>query len=158
MITSIISSILISQQAKSAPEINLLDTQGKRWTIERLTKDKVYLIDFWATWCTTCRANEPILFEFIEKNRGDKLEVLAVSIDTDLKALTGYIKEKKPKFPVLIDSSGEMWKRWGVKNVPHYFMIRNGQIMWEHVGLIKPGQLEEGFKLASGVNLNSVSE
>lgn len=76
--------------------------------------DKVYVINFWATWCKPCVAELPY-FEEIYKNYKDKnVEVILVSLDFPKKidkGLIPFIKKKKLKSRVILldDSKQNEW-------------------------------------------------
>ncbi|MDI9639362.1 TlpA disulfide reductase family protein [Kamptonema cortianum] len=137
-----------SKVNKVAPEIGVSDTQGKKWTLKKLEKDKVYFIEFWATWCGICKKIEPTVDAFVKANRGDKFEYLSVSIDEDLGELRAYLQKKKPAYPVLMDPSSEMAKRWKVEAVPMAFFVKNGRILWEKKGEFTRAELDDGLKHA----------
>lgn len=142
------ASLLAQTAAKAAPEIGIKDTKGKTWNLKDLEKDKVYFIEFWATWCGTCKKIDPIVRTFVTENRGKEMEFLSVSIDTDMKKLGDDLKVRKPAYPVLVDKDGTMWKAWNVEAVPAMFMVKNGKIVWSHVGEIKSGDLEKALTTA----------
>jgi thiol-disulfide isomerase/thioredoxin len=97
---------------------------------------KVVLVDFWATWCGACRAEMPNVFENYKKHYNDGIEVVAVSVDTDLEALAQYIKKEQPPWAVVADNlnamsgSGQsMAARYGVRSLPGMVLIgRDGKV------------------------------
>ena len=63
-----------------------------------LTENKIYVINFWATWCLPCVKELPF-FEAIHANyKGKNVEVILVSLDMPQKIQNGlipFIKKKK---------------------------------------------------------------
>ncbi|RVP44058.1 TlpA disulfide reductase family protein [Sinorhizobium medicae] len=82
---------------------------------------KVYIVDFWATWCEPCLSVMPSLMQLQEKYKGSGVEVLSVAAheeaDTadEVKAyLDAWLTEKFPRlnFRIGIDCTGEIHKLW----------------------------------------------
>jgi peroxiredoxin len=56
-------------------------------------KGKYVLVDFWASWCAPCRAENPNVVAMYHKYKDKNFTILGVSLDRDLKAWTEAIKK-----------------------------------------------------------------
>jgi len=79
---------------KPAPEIAMADPNGKIITLSSL-KGKYVLVDFWASWCGPCRAENPNVVSAFDKYKNKKFTVLGVSLDDDKTAWEDAIKADK---------------------------------------------------------------
>jgi len=94
---------LLVQKGKVAPEFSLYDSiQRKKYSVIENREKKLLLINFFATYCKPCKQEFPA-FEKLYKKYGDKLQILAVSIEKDSKKISDFAKELKLTFPVFMD-------------------------------------------------------
>lgn len=98
-------------------------------------EQKVVLVDFWASWCTPCKASFPTLDE-LNQTYGDLgLVVLAVNVDTDLKAFEKFVQRMSPEFAVVRDGQQKLVAAAGVSAMPSSFLVdRDGVIRSVHSG------------------------
>ncbi len=123
-------------------ELGIRDTKGNVWKKESLENGKVYLLDFWATWCVTCKETAPIIAELRKDYHQKGFEVLAITMDEDLAAVRKYMAEKKPEFPILLDTKSAVTNRYKVKVVPTFVLVKDGVILKRWSGKIKRKDLE----------------
>jgi len=143
MITATLLAItIVIQPISTVPEFSLKDTKGKTWTVESLEKDRVYLVEFWATWCATCKEIAPMVDGFVKAHRGPKFEYLAISTDENMAPLKPWLKEHKPAFPVLLDPNFEAMNKFKVKALPTMFLIKNRTVLWQKTGKIERSDLD----------------
>ena len=92
----------------------------------QITVAKLFLLDFWATWCGPCIAELPNIKEVYEKYHGKGFEIIGISLDTDEAALRKFIKENQLPWRQVFD--GKRWEtplvqQYGVRGIPAQFLI-----------------------------------
>jgi thiol-disulfide isomerase/thioredoxin len=78
----------------TAPDINMPDTSGKPFALSML-RGKYVLVDFWASWCGPCRAENPNVVKAYNNYKDKNFTILGVSLD----------KEKAPWLKAIADDS-----------------------------------------------------
>ena len=68
---------LVGQQA---PDFSLPDPNGKEISLSSF-RGKYVLVDFWASWCGPCRAENPNVVNAYNKYKGKNFTILGVSLD-----------------------------------------------------------------------------
>ncbi|MNJ95507.1 Thiol-disulfide oxidoreductase ResA [compost metagenome] len=68
-----------------APDFNVLQPDGKSKISLSSFRGKYVMLDFWASWCVPCRAENPHTKELYEKYKGKGLEVISFSLDHEIK-------------------------------------------------------------------------
>ena len=128
--------ILLSVAISVAGEFSYTDLKGETYTQES-HKGKVLIVNYWATWCPTCKKEMPTLSKFYEENR-DKVEMIAVcNEDIDAQELAHFVKKKKLDFPVVLGKADNTTPFGVLKGLPvTYIISEDGKILKEHVGKI----------------------
>tara|TARA_B100001175_G_C19462682_1_gene617383 strand:+ start:860 stop:1408 length:549 start_codon:yes stop_codon:yes gene_type:complete len=104
-------------------------------------KDKVVLINFWATWCGPCRMEIPDFNDLYNKYNSKGLNILGVSISDTKKQLDNFLKVYEIDYPVLYGKQDIMDKiivdYGGVYSIPTTFLIgKNNRIKRIYPGAI----------------------
>ena len=76
-----------------APELSYIDTAGTRRQLSEL-RGRVVLLNFWATWCTPCRREMPMLSQLQREHAYDGLVVLYVSLE-EPEVLAPFLAENR---------------------------------------------------------------
>lgn len=120
-----------------APSFELRDTEGKTWRISDL-KGKLVLLNFWASWCDSCKEENPSIQNLINAEKGnDKFVFISVLFKDDPAKAMEYMKTNGFNFHVLIDNKN-IAGEYGIRGVPETFVInKNGIIKEKVIGPIK---------------------
>lgn len=125
------SQAISVEKGELAPDFTLDSIDGRKVTLTDYRYEKVILLVFWATWCPFCVEEIPELNRIVD-NYKDKVEVLGIDIREDLKHVRGFIEKKGIKYTVLLDSTGEVAKRYGVVGIPKNVLIdKEGRILYK---------------------------
>ncbi len=106
-------------------------------------KAKVYLIDFWATWCGPCIGQMPYLHRAYERFRGKGFEILSYSLDSNREVVTNFRKRKQTPMtwlhaidPQLREMNDEIAKQFELIGIPVAVLVdSNGKILATHLDL-----------------------
>lgn len=82
------------QVGQMAPEITMNDPAGNQRSLSSL-RGKVVVVDFWASWCQPCRAENPFVTAMYDKYRSKGLEIFSVSLDSKKDAWVQAIQKDK---------------------------------------------------------------
>jgi len=103
----------------------LNDLDGKPVNINAF-KGQYVLIDFWASWCGPCRAENPNLVKAYNKYKANKFNVIGVTIDEDLDKWKQAVKEDGTPWTQLTDlkdRSKAVATYYGILGVPSSLLI-----------------------------------
>jgi peroxiredoxin len=129
------------KRGEYAPNFALTDSTGKEVTL-RDHRNKVVLINFWATWCPPCLQEMPDIQSRFEIHQGD-LSVLAVNDGDTLAQVTDFQEEIGLTFNPLLDPNGSVTTLFQVSAFPtSIFLDEHGIIRFIHIGLMTSSQLD----------------
>ena len=98
-----------------------------------LLKDKVSLVNVWASWCVPCRQEHPLL---VELRKTGKVQIIGLNYkDKTENALRFLGQLGNPYDAVGVDPKGRGAIEWGVYGIPETFLVGpDGRIAFKHVG------------------------
>ncbi|MBB5441179.1 peroxiredoxin [Pedobacter sp. AK017] len=88
-----------------APDFVQSDTSGRPVSLSSM-RGKYVLVDFWASWCGPCRAENPNVLKAYNRLKDQGFDVIGISIDSDKKAWIKAIKEDKMPWQQVSDLKG----------------------------------------------------
>ncbi len=99
-------------------------------------RGKVVLLNFWATWCPPCVEEMPSLVE-LQKKMGDRVTVLAVSVDVDRAAFQNFVTNHKVDLLAVRDADQKSNALYGTYQFPESYVIdREGKIRRKFIGAV----------------------
>ena len=109
----------------SAVPVRLSDLRGK-----------VVLLNFWVTWCGSCRAEMPTIDALSRRYKNRGLEVLAVNLDaTTTSKVQTLVAELGVTFRIGLDPSSSIARTYRVAGLPTTYLIdRAGNVVVQEVG------------------------
>lgn len=125
-----------------APDATFVSLKGEKLTTADL-RGKVVLVNFWATSCTTCVHEMPMMVETYKKYAPRGYEMIAVAMSYDPpNYVVNFAETRGLPFRVALDPKGEIADRFGdVKLTPTTFVLdKRGNIAKRYVG--EPSQAE----------------
>ena len=125
-----------------APALSVEDwVKGDK--VEKLEDGKVYVVEFWATWCGPCKESIPHLSKLQKEFKGKNVTVIGVAAsergeaDAKLPTLKKFVKDKGDEmaYTIAYDADRSMSKAWmqpaGQDGIPCAFVVgKDGKIAW----------------------------
>lgn len=132
----ILNAHTVTALGSKAPDFTQNDINGKPVSLSDF-KGKYVLVEFWASWCSPCRAESPNLLKQYAAFKDKGFEILGVSVDSDKGKWLEAIKKDGLTWPQISDLKGwdnEARKVYGISGVPANFLVSpDGKIVGTHL-------------------------
>jgi cytochrome c-type biogenesis protein len=131
-----------NSERKVTPSIDftLEDQYGNTHTLSDY-KGKVVFLNFWATWCPPCKKEMPHIEELYQEYNLNKDDVVILGVanpssdeyprnsDVSQEEITAFLEDNGYTFPVVFDTTGEIFASYYINALPTTFMIdKDGNI------------------------------
>jgi len=106
--------------------------------ITQFDKDKIYIVELWATWCGPCKAAIPHLNELSKKFDG-KVTIIGQGVfEGDKEAVEKFVKEKGDDMSYRVafggDDGSDIDKKWlkpaNIRGIPQSIVIQHNKVVW----------------------------
>ena len=123
---------------KPAPDFELPQLQAPERTFSPAElRGRVWLLNVWASWCTSCRQEHPVLMDLA---RSGRLPILGLNYKDSRNAGIEWLERFGDPYQLsAFDSKGAVGIDYGVYGVPETYLIdQRGTIRYKHIGILTP--------------------
>ncbi len=133
------------QIGQKAPELKFPDPEGKTLELSKIAKDRVVLVDFWASWCRPCRTANPRLVDLYNRYKDKSFKsakkgftILSVSLDKAKAPWIKAIQDDKLTWEYHMSDLGGWESKtaqiYGVQYVPQAFLLGpDGKVLGKYM-------------------------
>jgi cytochrome c biogenesis protein CcmG/thiol:disulfide interchange protein DsbE len=107
---------------KIAPGITAKDTDGKQFSLRQLRGGWV-LVNFFATWCAPCKAEQPQLIQWANEHEGSDF-LVSVSFNDQAAKVKKFFQSNGGDWPVIAQGNADIALNYGVIQLPESYLIR----------------------------------
>jgi len=119
---------------KMAPDFELDMLDGARFRLSA-KKDKILVLDFWASWCGPCLQVMPQIDKVVEEFADRGVELVAINLEETNDRVKATLDRLKLEMPVAFDRNGRIAEKYGATAIPQTVIIdRGGKVVRLFVG------------------------
>ena len=109
-------------------------------------KDRVSVVNVWASWCVPCHDEAPLLTEL---GKDKRLQIVGINYKDSPDNARRFLGRYGNPFSVVgVDGNGRASIEWGVYGVPETFVVgREGTIVYKMVGPVTPANIDSVLKV-----------
>jgi cytochrome c biogenesis protein CcmG/thiol:disulfide interchange protein DsbE len=134
----------VSQGKKvPAPDFRLASLDGDGHVDLKTFRNKVVLVNFWASWCDPCKREMPRLEQAYRQYRARGVEFVGVDAQDFNSSAKREVRKARTSYPVGYDGAGKVLGRYGGLPLPKTFVIdRRGRLVGYHLGELEPADID----------------
>jgi peroxiredoxin len=115
-------------------QFKLKDLNGSTVTLSDY-KGKIVFLNFWTTWCPTCRIEMPSMEKLHQKFKDQDFAMITINLQESALQVKHFFEEYKLTFTALLDSDGEVGIRYKIYSIPTTFILdKYGRVIARAVG------------------------
>jgi len=103
-------------------EIRLRDLNGQPVSLSDY-RGKIVFLNFWTTWCYTCRIEMPDMEKLHQKFKNKDFAMVSINLQESVSQVKQFFKDFKLTFTALLDSDGEVGAHFMITAIPTTFIL-----------------------------------
>jgi cytochrome c biogenesis protein CcmG, thiol:disulfide interchange protein DsbE len=128
---------------KEAPSFTLpkLSNQSEKFSPADM-KGKVWILNVWASWCVSCRAEHEIIKRLAKM---EMVDIVGLNYKDEIADGARWLQQfGNPYNFSVVDLDGRVGIDWGVYGVPETFIVgKDGLIKYKHIGPVTAQSLQD---------------
>ncbi len=127
-----------------APAFTLPALGGGREVASAGFQGRVWVVNFWASWCVPCREEAPYLESFYRRHADEGVGMVGIVYNDVEDEALAFREELGLTYPQVMDPRGRTASDFGVFGVPETFVVdERGVVMASLIGAIGPDSLDD---------------
>ena len=122
----LLNSLLFSYEKGDEVDLRVQQTLG-------MNEDKIYIVDFFASWCNSCEKEIPYISQVHQKVDANKVEIIGVDVDKDIEKALAFQEDLKSKnsltFRVVNDPMNNIIREFKPIGMPALYYVQNGKVL-----------------------------
>jgi cytochrome c biogenesis protein CcmG/thiol:disulfide interchange protein DsbE len=126
--------ILAPKEGFLPPDFTLDSSSNTSYTLSDY-HGQVVLINFWTSWCPSCKAEMPAMQRVYERYKDEGFIILGINATQldNLSRVSEFIGNQSLTFPVLLDTDGKTTQLYQIRSFPSSFFIDKNEVISEVV-------------------------
>ena len=115
-------------------DFTVKDLAGKPVSLSDF-RGQVVLVNFWATWCSPCKEEMPVLEAYYRQHQPQGFLLLGINVSDRPEEAAAFVKQQGYSYPILFDSPGNVLLDLGIQGLPASLLIdREGGLVTRWLG------------------------
>ena len=94
----------------------------------QLKQDKIYVLDFFAAWCVSCKIELPLVSKLNKTIDKSKYKIIGINVDEDINEGKAFVKDLALDFNIVYDNTNEIISKFEPIGVPAIYYIKNNTV------------------------------
>lgn len=147
-----ISSHIVGQ---AAPDFSGATLDGSQWVMANHRGEWV-VVNFFATWCTPCRIEDPQIQQFVDSHKGEPVRVISIAFSDDADSIREFWVKERNSWPVIPRDTGSIALDYGVTKVPESYVVApSGLVVAGFYGGVTAAGLDQVIEQNGGMAVAS---
>lgn len=94
-----------------------------------IKSDKTYVIDFFASWCASCKIELPLIAKLNNNLDKSQFEIIGINVDENIKDGKYFVKKLNLNFDITYDYDNQIIAKFNPIGVPAIYYVKNLKVI-----------------------------